>query len=233
MTRMLCSVSTWIGVFVGSWSRGSLGQPTLPLRQLYVPAVLELLSIGACHLQARGLVDSSMSENRISALLDEHMRAARITTDTSDILSWFMRPLIPTISGPSPSLVEPDFLFVWGPYPSREDPSLVVEAKRLRGSGPSLAGDYVDEGVMRFADGSYGQGHDYGVMMGYVIAAPLAGAISSVGAAMSVRKNATQQLERLAPNTSLCVDPSTHHSTHLQKGSARSITLVHIFIDFS
>ncbi len=212
---------------------GSLGRPPLPLRELYVPAVLELLLIGACDLQAKGIIHSSMSENQISAFLDQHIHAARMASNTSDILSWFMRPLIPEDAGSSPDLVEPDFLFTWGPYPSREDPSLVVEAKRLRGTGPSLAGNYVDEGVMRFVEGSYGRGHEYGIMMGYVMVAPKSSTISRVGVAMNRRKGKTQQLLGFLPNNSIYVYPDTHHSTHLQQVTTQPITLVHIFIDFS
>ena len=216
-----------------SASSGSLGQPTLPLRELYVPAVLELLLDGAADLQARGLVQPSMSENRVSALLHQQMRAIRLAGNGSDILSWFMRTLIPEESEQPPDLVEPDFLFTWGPYPSREDPSLFVEAKRLRGAGASLAGDYVDEGVMRFVEGSYGRGHGYGIMMGYIVVAPKLSAISSVSLAMNGRIGKTQQLSGFVPDNSLCAYPDTHHSTHLQQVTTQPITLVHIFIHFS
>ena len=232
MTRTLCFVSTWIGALMGSASNGSLGRPPLPLRELYAPAVLDLLLAGARDLQSNGLIESSMSENRISTLLDRQMRAARIASNTSDILSWFLRTLIPKDPERSLGLVEPDFLFTWGPYPSREDPSLLVEAKRLRGSAPYLAGDYVDKGVMRFVKGSYGRGHDYGIMIGYVVVAPIARAISRVRVAMDSREDRTQQRLAFAPNNSLCTDPHTHHSSHLQQGTSQTITLVHIFVDF-
>ena len=233
MMRMPCYESTWIGLPVGSTSNGSLGRPALPLRELYVPAVLEILLVGASALQTSGLVDPSMFENRISALLHHHMRSARIASNSSDILSWFVRTLIPNESERPTDLVEPDFLFTWGPYPSREDPSLVVEAKRLRGTRESLAGDYVDEGVMRFVDGSYGKGHEYGIMIGYVQVEPVSRAISSVETAMNHRKDETQQLSGFAPDNSLCTYPDTHHSSHLQQVTTQQFTLVHVFVDFS
>ena len=216
-----------------SLSNVSVGQPQLPLRQSYVPAVLDLLLAGARDLQTNGLIESSMSEDQISALLNQHIRAARMASDSSDILSWFMRTTVPDDSIPSLGLVEPDFLFTWGPYPSRDDPSLFVEAKRLRGSYPYLATQYVDKGVMRFVKGSYGSGHDYGIMMGYVVLGPVSGAISRVGVAMDNRKNLTQQRLAFASNNSLCPDPYTHRSSHLQQGTSQIITLVHIFADFS
>ena len=125
-----------------------------------------------------------MSEDMISALLNQHMRAARMANNVSDILSWFMRTSIPADPEGISDFGEPDFLFTWGPYPSRDDPSLFVEAKRLRGAGPSLAGNYVDKGVMRFVEGSYGRGHDFGIMMGYVVVAPKSSAIGRVSVAM-------------------------------------------------
>ena len=214
-------------------SSNSLGQPTLPLRELYVPAVLELLLSGACDLQAKGLVHSSISEDMISALLNQHMRAARMSSSASDILSWFMRTSIPADPEGTSDFAQPDFLFTWGSYPSREDPSLFVEAKRLRGVGPSLAGDYVDEGVMRFVKGSYGRGHDYGIMMGYVVVAPIANAVTRVSMAMKDRKGETQQLSEFTPNNSLCTYPDIHHSTHTQQVTTQHMTLVHVFVGFS
>ena len=205
----------------------------MPLRELYVTAVLDMLVDGVCDLQAKGLINSSMSENMISALIDQRMHAARIADNSSDIINWVMQPSIPKDPERSLDQVEPDFLFTWGLYPSREDPSLMVEAKRLRGAGPSLAGDYVDEGVMRFVEGSYGRGHDYGIMMGYVLVAPVPIAISRVSAAMDQRGCRTQQLSAFARNGSLCTYPDTHHSCHLQKATTQPITLVHIFVDFS
>ena len=232
MTRTLCCESTWTGLSVDSTTPGALGRPALPLRELYVPAVLELLLTGAGELQSKHVINSAMSENRISALLDQHMRLTRMTSNTSDILSWFMRTMIPEDPERSADLVEPDFLFTWGPYPSREDPSLVVEAKRLRGDGRSLADFYVTEGVMRFVEGTYGRGHDYGVMMGYVVVAPISSAISRVSIAMDRHKQQTQQRSAFAPNNSLSNDQSTHHSSHLQHQTSQCITLVHIFVDF-
>ena len=211
----------------------SLGRPRLPLRRLYIPAILDILQAGACDIQAQSLVHSTMSENRISALLDQRMRAIRAKSKASDIISWFMRPLIHDESELSLGLVEPDFLFTWGLYPSREDPSVVVEAKRIRGSGQSLAGKYVSEGVMRFVDGSYGRGHDFGIMMGYVVAGPLSRALSSVGAAMHQRKCRTRQRRSFAPSYSICSIPNIHQSTHLQRGTMQPIALVHVFVDFS
>ena len=212
---------------------GTLGQPPLPLRELYVPAVLEILIIAACGLRSQKVVSADMRENTISALLDKQMRAARNGGNASDIISWFMRPLIPRDPDHPLEMGEPDFMFTWGTYPSCGDPCLQVEAKRLRGTGQSLAGEYVDQGVMRFVQGDYGRGHDYGIMMAYVMVPPIANAISRVSASMNQREDPTRQLSTFTPNDSMCPYPDVHHSAHVQDGAKEPITLVHIFFDFS
>ena len=182
-------------------------------------------------VQPRSLANAHCRDNHDRH--NQHMRTTRLANNTSDILSWFMRTSVPEDPEGSPDLVEPDFLFTWGPYPSREDPCLFVEAKKLRGAGPSLAGDYVDEGVMRFVKGSYARGHDYGIMMEYVGVAPISIAISRVSTAMDYRTHQTHHLSEFAPDNSLCAYPTTHHSQHLQQATTQPITLVHIFVDFS
>ena len=69
--------------------------------------------------------------------------------------------------------------------------------------------------------------------MGYVLLGPISKAISRLGLAMDNRKSLTQQRLAFASNNSLCPDPHTHRSSHLQHGTSRIITLVHIFADFS
>ena len=50
---------------------------------------------------------------------------------------------------------------------------------------------------------------------------------------MNGRRGKAQQLSGFVPNNSLCAYPDTHHSTHLQQVTKQTITLVHIFVDFS
>lgn len=210
-----------------------LGQPPLPLKDLYVPAVLEILFIGVGALQATNQIARNMRENQISILLEKQMRDVRRAGGGSDIISWVMRPAIPTNSDQSLQITEPDFLFWWGPYPGNKDESLVVEAKRLRGTGASLAGEYVEQGVLRFVQGYYGRGQHFGIMMGYVLVGPLPNALRRVKEAMNSRTVQTREQAEFAQDHSLCADPNTHHSVHLQDGACSPITLVHIFFDFS
>lgn len=207
------------------------GRPPLRLREMYVPAVLRILLDGAEALAADDTVAKSSSENHISGVLERHMRRQRMEKGESDVLSWFLRPMIPAVSQVSSELVEPDFMFTWAAYPSGDDSCLMVEAKRLRGSGISLAGGYVTQGVMRFVEGSYGRGHDYGIMIGYVVTPAAETAVNSVKMAMDARREETRERAAFLPNASKCSHPHTHHSQHCQVNSEELITLVHLFVE--
>jgi hypothetical protein len=110
---------------------------------------------------------------------------------------------------------------------------LAVEAKLLRGRGSSLAGKYVDEGVMDFVAGRYSRGHDHGVMLGYVVAPPPASAVAKVAAAMAKRRAKTREVSSMALNQSLTSHPGTYHSKHLQVDATAPLTVVHVFLDLT
>jgi hypothetical protein len=76
-------------------------------------------------------------------------------------------------------------------------------------------------------------GHDYGIMMGYVVLAPLISAVASVETAMKKRQGGTRQCSGLAPNNSLSSHPHTRHSSHIQNGATIPMTLVHLFLDLA
>lgn len=54
-----------------------------------------------------------------------------------------------------------------------EDAYVAVECKRVGAGYSALNSSYVDEGVDRFVSGKYALGHDWGFMLGYVLALPV------------------------------------------------------------
>jgi len=74
----------------------------------------------------------------------------------------------------------------------REDVYFAFECKRLNvlsknGTRRSLAGEYVDEGMMRFVSGKYGRNLDKGGMLGYVMDGKTQDAITAVSKAIGRR----------------------------------------------
>jgi len=73
----------------------------------------------------------------------------------------------------------------------RDDVYFAIECKRLNvvsnGKRSSLAGDYVEKGMMRFITGKYAGGLDKGGMLGYVMDGNVSDAIDSVKGAINSR----------------------------------------------
>ena len=212
-------------------SISAVGTPSLPIPKLYVQAALDLLSVGANALSAKKLVKSTMKEDTITYLLSSEMTTAQ-RAGTSDIISWDFR--VKSHDPTQPEVIcELDFKFRWSEFPNDYERYLGAEAKRLFGSGASLAGDYVDDGVMDFVVGKYGRGHSYGIMLGYTLAAPVTTAISKVQAALKARGVKTCERSEFTPCDTLCQHRWTYHSSHFQACSGQNITLIHLFFDFT
>jgi hypothetical protein len=211
---------------------GYLGIPYFPISELYVREALAILVAGWTRLRTKRLVTPDLAEDNITAYLSDEMKNAQ-RGGVSDIINW--DPQVGTQSNPQNPLeiFKIDIKFRWGQYPNDNDRYLAAEAKKLRGKGYSLAGDYVEEGVMRFVTARYGRGHNYGIMMGYVVVPSLSTAISRVKQAMDKRKIKTQECSALSFNNSLCPNPFAYHSRHLQNGTMVTVTLVHLFLDLS
>src|SRR6266699_5988853 len=232
MTLMQCYVSIsrqWQRVSMDS---ASYGNPQLQNKQLYSLAALDFIVKGAIKLQTKKVITAKTFENHITYYLCSEMEQIQMTRK-SDIIWW--DPLVDTQNDPDDPLSrgEIDIKFRWAEYPSDNDRYLAVEAKRLFGKGSSRADEYVEKGVMDFVNAKYGRGHNYGIMLGYILVGPLTKAVAAVDSAMNTRKLQTAEHSALAPNSSLCLHPYTHHSIHLQQGTATLITLVHVFLDFS
>lgn len=110
-----------------------------------------------------------------------------------------------------------------------EDAYVAVECKRVQPGDPTLNGSYVTKGVDRFATGQYAAGHDWGFMLGYVLALPASIVIDFVDARI-----------RKTYGDSAALTAETAHSLALavlegalaQNGS-HVIRIKHVFVDMS
>jgi len=217
---------------MASAGSGYLGIPYFPISELYVRAALAILVAGWTTLKGKRLVTPKLKENDITAYLSQEMKDAQ-RCGLSDIINWDILVGTQSDSQDPLEIGQIDIKFRWSQYPNDYDRYLAAEAKKLRGKGPSLAGDYVEKGVMRFVTARYGRGHNYGIMMGYVVVPPLFAATCRVKQAMDKRKIKTQECSALSFNSSLCPHPFACHSRHLQNGTKVTMTLVHLFLDLS
>jgi hypothetical protein len=116
----------------------------------------------------------------------------------------------------------------------RDEVYFAFECKRLntviKGKRSSLAGDYVDKGMMRFIVGTYGKGLDKGGMVGYVMDGKLDDAILAVKHAIDKRRAKLWMAgaDSLETSSLMPKEKRVKESKHPQGGSM--FVIHHIFL---
>lgn len=108
-----------------------------------------------------------------------------------------------------------------------EDAYVAVECKRVHASDPTLNASYVTKGVARFATGQYAAGHDWGFMLGYVLALPASAVVDAVDA--RIRKTYGESAA-LTAEAAHSLALAVLDGAMVQNGS-HIIRLKHVFVD--
>jgi hypothetical protein len=108
-----------------------------------------------------------------------------------------------------------------------EDAYVAVECKRVRAGDAALNGSYVAKGVERFVNGQYATGHDWGFMLGYVLALPASDVVDAIDARIRKTYGETAALTAEAAHAlSLAILEGA-----LKQSSNHTIRVKHIFVD--
>jgi len=205
------------------------GEPSLSIPSAYLKEALHLLILGTKRLREKYNFDVNEYENNITrklvAAMHAEQKASRKYIIRVDIFSG-------TLSDPTSStqLSEIDIRFTWDNYTERY---LAAEAKRLFGKGASLAGPYVEEGVMDFIDGKYSRGHNRGIVLGYILLEPIGNAITSVKKALENRRTKTNEIPPIDKVQGCFNYSQMYRSAHTQKVTGEKIILYHMFVDLA
>ena len=203
-----------------------VGSPSFSIPSGYLKIALNLLISGTKRIKREYSFSPATLENPITRKLVAEMHAEQDETEHRIRVDIF-----PGILSDPDELAELDIRFTWDDYCPNS--YLAVEAKRLRGMVATLAGPYVEEGVMDFIGGKYSRGHNYGIMLGYVLSKPIEKAISAVKDALQKRKEKTNETSPF--NADGVVDcPLTYKSVHIQKNDEMTeIIILHVFADLA
>ena len=200
----------------------------LGLGEGFVCWALSLLGESADCLREEGAVTPDMAENHITQRLDAKMKELG-TNRPTDIGTWSMRPLR-TNPGDPDNTFEPDLVFQARAFSYDPNVYLGVEAKKLFGSGTTLAWAYVNKGAMKFIQGPYSLGMDYGIMLGYVVAPPVKHAVASVETAMLTYCGSSWQIPTHGPVSPLAGNWPVYATCHQQQHADNEIRLLHMFV---
>jgi hypothetical protein len=203
---------------------GCVGAPSFPIPSAYLKIALNLLIRGTERIKRKYTFSPDTFENPITRKLVVEMHAEQDETKHRIRVDIF-----PGILSDPDELSELDIRFTWDDY--RPNSYLAVEAKRLRGMVATLAGPYVEEGVMDFIDGKYSRGHNYGIMLGYILSKPTNKAISAVKDALQKRKGTTNEMSSFELD-GLIEYSLMYKSVHVQKNDEMTeIIMFHVFVD--
>lgn len=108
-----------------------------------------------------------------------------------------------------------------------EDAYVAVECKRVRAGDSTLNGSYVAKGVDRFVTSQYASGHDWGFMLGYVLALPASDVVDAIDA--RIRKT-YGEIAGLTPEATHALSLAVLEGALVQSDS-HTIRLQHIFVD--
>jgi hypothetical protein len=108
-----------------------------------------------------------------------------------------------------------------------EDAYVAVECKRVHAGDSTLNGSYVAKGVDRFVTGQYAAGHDWGFMLGYVLALPASAVVDAVDA--RIRKTYGESAG-LTAEAAHSLALAVLEGALVQNGS-HTIRLKHVFVD--
>ena len=118
-------------------------------------------------------------------------------------------------------------------YTWDESTYLSIECKRIRSSDNSLALQYVQNGINRFAAGKYSAGHSYGVMVGYVICGNSSACIERVRTTLSREPKEETGFDPKfgwQPAEGMIGDMPLFQTRHHQAQHGNTIELFHAFV---
>lgn len=108
-----------------------------------------------------------------------------------------------------------------------EDAYVAVECKRVRAGDSTLNGSYVAKGVDRFVTSQYAANHDWGFMLGYVLALPASDVVDAVDARIRRKYG---EAAGLTPETAHALSLAVLEGA-LTQNDSHTIRLKHIFVD--
>ena len=201
------------------------GNPAFELSEDQIATVLDIVCRGA-HT-ARPDVTPGMLEVPLTRVVRKGMKRVRSTLGITNLEIHGeyevdnMETSDPSILGRIDIILR--FLHQFG----QEDAYVAVECKRVRPRDATLNGRYVSRGVDRFVTGKYAAGHEWGFMLGYMLALPAQDVIDFID--RRIRKihgsRSALQAEPTHPRSLAVLASALVQSEH------HHIQLKHVFVD--
>jgi hypothetical protein len=203
------------------------GHPAFALSADQLATVLDLVCRGA--QEARSDVKPGMLEVPTTMIVRKAMRRVKKLLDLTNLEVRGEHELEDMATTDEAILGRIDITLKFLHQFGNEDAYVAIECKRVGAGLSTLNASYVSNGVDRFVTGQYAAGHEWGFMLGYVLALPVEDVVNIV--ADRIRKTYGEAAE-LTSEASHALSLAILEGALSQKGG-HSIRLKHIFIDMT
>lgn len=212
---------------IPEYSRRTIGHSSTDFVYGVVATILRLVSIAANRIVKEQLVDSKWEENKITNQLRQKVIEEKniLNEGRGGELSLRIEGEVGTFHT-TEGRIDIKVIYDWD-----EKNYFGIECKRLSGKYKGLDTKYVTEGLMRFITGKYSQGHQWGMMLGYVIDGTCEKAIQLVQERINEHRACLRIEKEFTRENRFNDYPTLHSSRHRQKITTTIIMILHYFLE--
>jgi hypothetical protein len=203
------------------------GQPAFALSADQIATVLDLVCRGS--QEAQRDITPGMLEVPTTIVVRKAMRRVKKTLELTNLEIRGEHELENMATTDADILGRIDITLKFLHQFGNEDAYVAIECKRVGASLTDLNSKYVSKGVDRFVTGQYGSGHEWGFMLGYVLALPVQDVVSAIDSRLEKTYGSTAKLTTEAAHTlSLAILEGA-----LTQNSGHAIRIKHVFVDMT
>jgi hypothetical protein len=203
------------------------GQPAFALSVDQIATVLDLVCRGA--KEAKPEIKSGMLEVPTTIVIRKVMRRVKKDLELTNLEIRGEHELENMATTDATILGRIDITLKFLHQFGNEDAYVAIECKRVGASLSEFNTKYVSNGVDRFVTGQYASEHEWGFMLGYVLALPVQDVVGAIDERLQKNYAATAKLTQEAAHTlSLAIFEGA-----LTQKNGHAIRLKHIFVDMT
>lgn len=203
------------------------GQPAFALSADQIATVLDLVCRGAQAAQPD--IKSGMLEVPTTIVIRKAMRRVKKDLELTNLEIRGEHELENMAASDATILGRIDITLKFLHQFGNEDAYVAIECKRVGAGHSDLNTKYVSNGVDRFVTGQYGSEHEWGFMLGYVLALPVQDVIDAINKRLQTVYGAEA---KLTPEAAHALSLAIFEGTLVQKGG-HAIRLKHVFVDMT
>ena len=203
------------------------GQPTFSLSSDQIATVIDLVCRSA--KEAQGDITPGMLEVPTTMIVRKAIRRVKKSLSLTNLEVRGEHELENMATTDASILGRIDITLKFLHQFGVEDAYVAVECKRVGAGLSTLNARYVSNGVDRFVTGQYGAGHEWGFMLGYVLALPVDTIVQTIDDHL---KKSYGKLAKLAPEAAHALSLAILEGALAQK-DGHTIRMKHIFVDMT